>query len=53
MFEPFLFQDFYAAFGGQSNYEFAKRLMKRSDNVQRFVKRQEDDNERYTFSISK
>ncbi len=41
-------QDSYKAFGGQSNYGFAKNLMNRGDNVQRFVKCQEDGNEKCT-----
>lgn len=41
-------QNSYKAFGNQANYDFAKNLMNRSDNVQRFVKCQEEDNEKCT-----
>ncbi|NJL56668.1 hypothetical protein HC928_17035 [bacterium] len=41
-------QNSYRAFGGQASYEFAKDLMNRADNVQRFIKCQEEDNEKCT-----
>jgi hypothetical protein len=41
-------QNSYKAFGSQANYEFAKKLMNRSDNVQRFVKCQKEENEKCT-----
>lgn len=44
-------QNSYKAFGNQANYDFAKNLMNRSDNVQRFVKCQQDDNEKCTVWI--
>lgn len=45
-------QDSYKAFGGAENYEFTKYLVRRGDNVQRFVKCQKDGNDKCTVWIS-
>jgi|GEM_PF-3824758 len=41
----------YKAFGRQPSYDFAKELMNREDNVQRFIKCQDEGNEKCTVWI--
>ena len=41
-------QNAYTAFGGQSTYEFAERLMRRADNVDRFIKCESENNPKCT-----
>ena len=44
-------QEAYSAFGGEANYKFAQRLMRRADNVERFLKCERDNNPKCTVWI--
>ena len=44
-------QDAYRSFGGEANYKFAQRLMRRADNVERFLKCERDNNPKCTVWI--